>query len=427
MTPQSRLSWAEFRGIPLHCWCEEFFKRLGWAVGEPLLVDEETLKRKKLDYGKILVLIPYGQSCPDGIKVISGSSSFSVAVWENPVPDGEEVANNPLPNQNCADKANFVCNNYQYKDALAKGCVMVNEGSGLISGGFFEKQKTAGVNEDISSLDHQTAGDKEAEVDLDQGLSCGNRSENWLHSECSESQEDNKEEGETHDQSLGEQMLEVLALKEGLIMAKQLVLNIAWVEVDTANVAACINSSKPLCGIVGFIFDDVQALCKDAGISKCHAIFQVGNHNDRTSISAYVIFLGSNTISWCSRKQHSVARSSTEVEYRAVAHTASEVVWLSSLLRELHIPLTTPPTIYCDNIGATYLCSNHVFHSQMKHIAIDFHFVQEKVQNGQLRVSHVASANQLANSLTKPLSRTRFSLLRSKIGLLNAHHLKRAC
>ncbi|TXG69351.1 hypothetical protein EZV62_004286 [Acer yangbiense] len=116
------------------------------------------------------------------------------------------------------------------------------------------------------------AGDKEAEVDLDQGLSYGNRLENRLHSECSESQEDSKEKRETHDQSLGEQMPEVLALSEGLIMAKQLVLNIAWVEVDTANVDACINSSKLLCGIVGFIFDDVQALCKDAGISKCHAI-----------------------------------------------------------------------------------------------------------------------------------------------------------
>ena len=53
----------------------------------------------------------------------------------------------------------------------------------------------------------------------------------------------------------------------------------------------------------------------------------------------------------------------------------------------------------------------------MKHIAIDFHFVREKVQSGKLRVSHVASADQLADSLTKPLSRTRFSLLRSKIGV----------
>ncbi|KAK0591174.1 hypothetical protein LWI29_036520 [Acer saccharum] len=142
-----------------------------------------------------------------------------------------------------------------------------------------------------------------------------------------------------------------------------------------------------------------------------------GNHDDRTSTSAYVLFLGSNAVSWCSRKQKSVARSSTEAEYRSVALATTEVIWLSSLLQELLVQPTTPPTIFCDNIGATYLCSNPVFHSRMKHIAIDFHFVSERVQCGQLRVSHVASADQLADSLTKPLSRTRFASLRSKIGV----------
>ncbi|KAK1577752.1 hypothetical protein Q3G72_024490 [Acer saccharum] len=120
MTPQSRLSWAEFRGIPLHCWCEEFFKRLGWAVGEPLLVDEETLKRKKLDYGKILVLIPYGQSCPDGIKVISGSSSFSVAVWENPVPVNSEWISKW---QGVGEDASFPANDSLYDTQLTMAAV----------------------------------------------------------------------------------------------------------------------------------------------------------------------------------------------------------------------------------------------------------------------------------------------------------------
>lgn len=142
-----------------------------------------------------------------------------------------------------------------------------------------------------------------------------------------------------------------------------------------------------------------------------------GNQDDCTSTSAYVVFLGSNAISWCSRKQRSVAKSSTEAEYKAVALAASEVLWLSSLLRELSVTSPEPPVIYCDNIGATYLCSNPVFHTRMKHIAIDFHFVRERVQRGQLKVSHVSSSDQLADSLTKPLSRTRFAFLRSKIGV----------
>ena len=77
------------------------------------------------------------------------------------------------------------------------------------------------------------------------------------------------------------------------------------------------------------------------------------------------------------------------------------------------------PVIYCDNIGATQLCSSPVFHSRMKHVAIDFHFIRDQVQTGALRVAHVASADQLADALTKPLSRQRFLELKNKIGLLS--------
>jgi hypothetical protein len=79
-----------------------------------------------------------------------------------------------------------------------------------------------------------------------------------------------------------------------------------------------------------------------------------------------------------------VARSSTEAKYRAVASIAAEVLWIQSLLGELGITLTRPPFIHFDNIGATYLCANPVFHSKMKHIAIDYHFVRDKVSTGSL-------------------------------------------
>lgn len=77
------------------------------------------------------------------------------------------------------------------------------------------------------------------------------------------------------------------------------------------------------------------------------------------------------------------------------------------------------PAIYCDNIGATYLAANPVFHSRMKHLALDYHFVRHQVQNKNLRVSYVASADQLADALTKPLQRSRFQNLCIKIGLVN--------
>lgn len=149
-----------------------------------------------------------------------------------------------------------------------------------------------------------------------------------------------------------------------------------------------------------------------------------GNLDDRTSTSAYIIYLGGNPISWLSKRQRTVARSSTEAEYRSVAQAAAEVMWLINLLGELGIKPQTP-TLFCDNIGATYLCSNPVFHSRMKHIALDFHYVRQLVQMGKLKVSHISTKDQLADILTKPLPRPRFTTLRDKIGVTDCDPILR--
>ena len=90
---------------------------------------------------------------------------------------------------------------------------------------------------------------------------------------------------------------------------------------------------------------------------------------------------------------------------------------MGSLLEELGVSVTVPPAIYSDNIGATYLCANPVFHTRMKYIALDYHFVHELVQCGRFRVSHVSSADQLADALAKPLSRYRLQDISLKIGV----------
>ena len=144
-----------------------------------------------------------------------------------------------------------------------------------------------------------------------------------------------------------------------------------------------------------------------------------GNKDDFSSTSAYIVYLGRNPISWSSKKQNTIARSSTEAEYRSVASTATELNWVCFLLTDLGLTLPTAPVIYCDNVGATQLCSNPIFHSRMKHVAIDFHFIRDQVQSGSLRVAHVSSSDQLADALTKPLSRSLFHSLKDKIGLSN--------
>ncbi|RVW86311.1 Retrovirus-related Pol polyprotein from transposon RE1 [Vitis vinifera] len=93
-------------------------------------------------------------------------------------------------------------------------------------------------------------------------------------------------------------------------------------------------------------------------------------------------------------------------------HAFSDADWA-----DLGISLPTSPVVYCDNVGATQLSSNPIFHSRMKHVAIDYHFIRDQVQSGLLRVAHVSSADQLADLLTKPLSTSQFLLLRDKIGL----------
>ncbi|KAJ9562385.1 LOW QUALITY PROTEIN: hypothetical protein OSB04_007545 [Centaurea solstitialis] len=143
------------------------------------------------------------------------------------------------------------------------------------------------------------------------------------------------------------------------------------------------------------------------------------------STTAYLLYLGSNIISWRSNRQKSVSRSSTEAEYKALANAAAEVLWVKHLLQELGVPISTTPTLYCDNTGATYLCANPVYHSRMKHVALDYHFVREQVTNASLKVLHINSKDQLVDVLTKPLSRQPFLLFRSKIGVSNGASILR--
>ncbi|OMO95913.1 hypothetical protein CCACVL1_05180 [Corchorus capsularis] len=142
-----------------------------------------------------------------------------------------------------------------------------------------------------------------------------------------------------------------------------------------------------------------------------------GDTSDRKSTSAFLVYLNGNLISWKCNKQKSVARSSKEAEYKAIASAAAELAWIENLLSELKVKISTSPTIYSDNIGATYVSANPALHSKMKHIAIDFHFVRDKVQAGALQVQHVSTHDQLADLLTKPLSKQKFQLLASKIGV----------
>jgi len=83
------------------------------------------------------------------------------------------------------------------------------------------------------------------------------------------------------------------------------------------------------------------------------------------------------------------------------------------------------PQLFSDNIGATYFCVNHVFHTSMKHLAIDYHFVHDLVAYKELQVSHVPTSHQLVDLLTKPLSHSRYAFFLDKIGVRSSSSILR--
>ncbi|KAM2478675.1 hypothetical protein PS1_002490 [Malus domestica] len=132
------------------------------------------------------------------------------------------------------------------------------------------------------------------------------------------------------------------------------------------------------------------------------------NLNTRRSITSYVVYLGSNPISWQSKKKNSVSRSSTEAEYKALAHTAADIAWIRNILKDLSVFLDAPPTIHCDNMSAIALSANLVFHSRIKHLNTDHHFVRERVHEGDLEVLYIPTEEQTADVLTKGLHSPSF-------------------
>ena len=140
-----------------------------------------------------------------------------------------------------------------------------------------------------------------------------------------------------------------------------------------------------------------------------------GDEDTRRSTTAYLFMLGGGAITWASKLQPTVALSSAEAEYMAVSAAVQDAIYLRKLFNDLGFEQREATVIHEDNQGCIALTENPVMHKRTKHIDIRHHFIRERVESGEIVLKYVATQDQLADMLTKPLKRPELERLRSVV------------
>jgi hypothetical protein len=141
-----------------------------------------------------------------------------------------------------------------------------------------------------------------------------------------------------------------------------------------------------------------------------------GDLETRKSTTGYVFQMGTNTITWNSKRQQTVALSTCEAEYMALSHTVCEGIWTRKLLKELGFPQPTT-TVHEDNQGCIALVKNPVQHHRTKHIDVKHHFIREQVEQGTFKVIYCPTHEMKADILTKGIAAPQFKHLRDLLNL----------
>lgn len=130
----------------------------------------------------------------------------------------------------------------------------------------------------------------------------------------------------------------------------------------------------------------------------------------RRSLTGWLVFLGTSPVSWKTKKQHIVSRSSAEAEYISIAMTTCELKWLKGVLTSLSVGHHRPMMLYCDSQAALHISRNSMFHERTKHIEVDCHFVRDEIVSGNLSPSYISTTEQLADIFTKALGKPSLTI-----------------
>lgn len=144
------------------------------------------------------------------------------------------------------------------------------------------------------------------------------------------------------------------------------------------------------------------------------------NSVDRKSTSGYIFILSNGAISWCSQKQKVIALSSTEAEFIALANAMQDMIWLKQVLTELRFDVKTPHLL-CDNVSTIHIAQNNNYSARTKHIDLREKFLVQRMQLNDVNIGHVSTHSNVADYLTKHLTKPKHELFRLMSGIKQLH------
>ena len=152
-------------------------------------------------------------------------------------------------------------------------------------------------------------------------------------------------------------------------------------------------------------------------IGYCDADY-AGDIDTRRSTTGYTFLFCGGAISWNTKKQPTIALSTTEAEYMATTHVAKKAIQLQQLFRDTGFLQDSPMTVYSDNQGCSSFSRNPTFHVRKKHVEIYHHFVREKIEEGKIDLVFCGTQDMVADVLTKGLTREKHSQFKEMMEII---------